>query len=51
MPQMAPSLWLVIYIFMFFMIVFFNNFLFFFNKSVSKVSYIYNNKIMKFMWQ
>nr|CCI69332.1 ATP synthase F0 subunit 8 [Metacrangonyx sp. 3 ssp. 1 MDMBR-2012] len=52
MPQMAPSLWLAIYMVMCVMIIFLGGNLFFSSKS--KVNFIkcgYSNKIMGLLWQ
>nr|QEJ81955.1 ATP synthase F0 subunit 8 [Metacrangonyx sp. n. DJ2019] len=52
MPQMAPSLWLIIYLFMVFMIFLVSDNLFFFNKVILPVkSYPIFNSTMSIMWQ
>nr|YP_003084317.1 ATP synthase F0 subunit 8 [Metacrangonyx longipes]CAQ16857.1 ATP synthase F0 subunit 8 [Metacrangonyx longipes] len=52
MPQMAPSLWLLIYFFMCFMILLFMNKLFFIKKTVHKLEENKKLKVSKnFTWQ
>nr|CCI69475.1 ATP synthase F0 subunit 8 [Metacrangonyx sp. 3 ssp. 1 MDMBR-2012] len=52
MPQMAPSMWLLIYVVMCMMILFFNKYLFFSSKSkINFSSASSTNKIMIFLWQ
>nr|YP_007026846.1 ATP synthase F0 subunit 8 [Metacrangonyx ilvanus]CCI69549.1 ATP synthase F0 subunit 8 [Metacrangonyx ilvanus] len=51
MPQMAPSLWCVIYLFMCAMIIMNSNNLFFYSESKSFKHSVKNNKFMNLMWQ
>nr|CCI71914.1 ATP synthase F0 subunit 8 [Metacrangonyx longipes] len=52
MPQMAPSLWLLIYFFMCLMILLFMNKLFFIKSKVYKLKEAKKSKVSKnFMWQ
>nr|YP_007026859.1 ATP synthase F0 subunit 8 [Metacrangonyx spinicaudatus]CCI69423.1 ATP synthase F0 subunit 8 [Metacrangonyx spinicaudatus] len=52
MPQMAPSLWLMVYVMMCFMVLFLSNILFFLSdNNMKEKKKSYNNKTMHFMWQ
>nr|CCI69397.1 ATP synthase F0 subunit 8 [Longipodacrangonyx sp. 1 MDMBR-2012] len=52
MPQMAPSLWLLIYLFMVMMIIMLMSNLFFHGRCYNQVDQpLKINKFMKFQWQ
>nr|CCI69371.1 ATP synthase F0 subunit 8 [Metacrangonyx sp. 4 MDMBR-2012] len=51
MPQMAPSLWLIIYLVMNLMVILIMNNLFFFSEGKMTKSIAKGNKVVGLLWQ